>query len=141
MKLSLRGNIALSLVAWAVVWGFWLVVTRSFHPTLGLALVVTTSLVAAYAVAAFANHLWLLPQWRLHGSSVRYWCELLGLMLLLTAVALAVLRRSYTVTLGPDPDPYGLYKHYAIDFFGMAVHVAAAAAIVGAVSRLRRSQG
>jgi hypothetical protein len=51
-------------------------------------------------------------------------------MALLTAVALAIIRLSYLVTIGPDPDPYGLYKHYAIDLFGMAVHVGLAALIV-----------
>lgn len=50
-------------------------------------------------------------------------------MAALTAAALTLIRVSYSRALGPDPEPNGLFKHYAIDFFGMAVHVAAAAAI------------
>jgi len=33
-------------------------------------------------------------------------------MLALTAAALAVIRVSYVKTLGPDPDPLGVYKHF-----------------------------
>lgn len=62
-------------------------------------------------------------------------------MLALTGVALAVLRTSYIVTLGPDPDPYGVSKHYAIDLFGMAVHVAGAATIVWAIRRFSPPAG
>lgn len=58
------------------------------------------------------------------------------MMALFTAFALAVIRVSYLMTCGPDTDPYGVYKHYAIDLFGMVVHVAAAALIVWATSRL-----
>lgn len=47
-----------------------------------------------------------------------------------TAIALAIIRISYFETFGPDTDPYGVYKHFAIDYFGMMVHVAIAALIV-----------
>lgn len=36
-----------------------------------------------------------------------------------------MIRIAYLTALGPDPDPNGVY----IDFFGMATHVAAVAAI------------
>ncbi len=103
-----RRDIALSLIGWVAVWCFWLVVTRTYHPARGLALVVTTSLVTAYALASFANHLWLIPRWRARPSSVRYWFELIATMLLLTGIALAVLRARYIAAIGPDPDPYGV---------------------------------
>ena len=51
-------------------------------------------------------------------------------MALLTAVGLGIIRLSYLMTFGPDADPYGVYKHYAIDLFGMVVHVGAAALVV-----------
>jgi hypothetical protein len=47
-----------------------------------------------------------------------------------TAIALAIIRISYFEMFGPDTDPYGVYKHFAIDYFGMMVHVAIAALIV-----------
>lgn len=47
-----------------------------------------------------------------------------------TAIALAIIRLSYFNLFGPDADPNGVYKHFAIDFFGMVVHVAVAALLV-----------
>jgi ABC-type antimicrobial peptide transport system permease subunit len=47
------------------VWAFWLLATRRSHPSLTLAVIVTTALVAAYATAAYVNHLALVPRlWR-----------------------------------------------------------------------------
>lgn len=40
---------------WLAIWAFWLIVTRSFHPTFPLALLVTTALVSAYLAAAWIN--------------------------------------------------------------------------------------
>jgi hypothetical protein len=54
----------------------------------------------------------------------------------LTAAALAVIRVSYVKAVGPDPDPLGVYKHYAIDFLGVLVHVAAAVLVVWVVRRI-----
>ena len=53
-----------ALMAWVAVWIFWLTTTRTFHPTFGLAVIVTTSLVVAYALAAALNHRVLLPRKR-----------------------------------------------------------------------------
>jgi hypothetical protein len=126
--------LGLSFVAWVGVWAFWLAVTHHFHPTFALAVIVTTSLVVAYAVAAYINHLVLVPRLWKAGRRWRYAVWLAATMIVLTAVALAVIRVSYFELWGPDPDPNGVYKHYAIDLFGMAVHLLAAAAVV-AVSR------
>jgi hypothetical protein len=57
-------------------------------------------------------------------------------MAALTAAALAVIRTAYAAWWGPDPDPHGAYKHYAIDLFGMALHVLAAAVTVAVCRRL-----
>jgi hypothetical protein len=59
-------------------------------------------------------------------------------MAVLTAAALAVIRICYFAALGPDPDPNGLYVHYAIDFVGMAVHLLIAAGIVLVVGKIYR---
>lgn len=58
-------------------------------------------------------------------------------MTTLTAIALAVIRISYFELHGPDADPYGMYKHYAIDLFGMAVHVIVVAVVVKVYQRFR----
>lgn len=119
-----------SLVAWVVVWSLWLATTRTFHPTFSLAVIVTTSLVAVYAVASYLNHLVLIPRlWR-PGRRGTYAAWLVATMCLLTAAALRVIRIAYVELWGPDPDPHGAYKHYAIDLVGMAVHVSAAAVVV-----------
>jgi hypothetical protein len=125
-------TIALSLLTWVGVWAFWLVATRGYHPTRFLAVVVTTSLVVAYATAAYINHLALVPRFWRSGHRVRYACWLAAVMVVLTAAALVVIRASYAASWGPDPDPNGAYKHFAIDLFGMAVHLTAAAAAVAA---------
>lgn len=130
---------AVSVVAWIAVWVFWLVATRSFHPTTGLVLLVTTALVVAYATAVYLNHLLLLPRLWQPGYRARYVVVLAVAMAVLTAMALLVIRSAYLAALGPDPDPYGALRHYGIDLLGMAVHVLAAAVVVWIVGRLMRT--
>lgn len=133
--LSSTRRFCVSLLFWVGVWVFWLATTHTFHPTFALAVIVTTSLVTCYAVAAYVNHLVLVPRLWAAGRYRRYAAWLAITMALLTACALAVVRVSYLELWGPDADPNGVYKHYAIDLFGMAVHVAAAAVVVWAVTR------
>ncbi len=61
---------------------------------------------------------------------MKYTLTLVATMAILTASALAVIRLAYFLVLGPDADPLGVYKHFAIDIFGMVVHVSAAALVV-----------
>lgn len=131
--------IGLSVAAWVGVWAFWLAVTRNFHPSLAHGVVVTTSLVMAYAAAAYINHLVLVPRLWTAGFRLRYITWLIGTMVFLTSCALAVIRTAYLNWSGPDPDPNGVYKHFAIDLFGMAVHLGVAALVVWVVGRRRRS--
>lgn len=95
------------IAAWSGVWVFWLVVTRNAHPTIAHALVVTTSLVVAYAVASALNQFVFIPR---HWTTSRavYWMWLLGTMLVLTGVALAIIRAAYFAWSGPDADPFGV---------------------------------
>lgn len=133
-------RIGASLVAWVGVWAFWLIVTHDFHPLFSLAVVVTTSLVVAYATAAYLNHLVLIPRFMATGRRWSYAIALALTMAVLTAAALAVIRLTYAEWWGPDPDPNGVFKHYAIDLFGMAVHVLLAAGVVAVVRRWRRAR-
>ena len=59
-------------------------------------------------------------------------------MAIFTAIALAIIRISYFKLFGPDSDPNGVYKHFAIDLFGMLVHVAVAALMVWSTRPLER---
>jgi hypothetical protein len=126
----------LSILAWIGVWLFWLVTTRGFHPTFILAVIVTTSLIGVYAAATYVNHLILIPRFWRTGRLGRYTAWLVVTMLLLTAAALWIIRASYAQLWGLDPDKDGVYKHFAIDLFGMAVHLSAAAVIVWAFRRV-----
>jgi hypothetical protein len=110
-----------------------LVATRRSHPSLSLAVIVTTALVAAYAAAAYVNHFALIPRlWR-PGNRAGYVVALTVMMVALTAMALAVIRVAYLRLAGPDPDPRGVYKHFAIDLCGMGLHLVAVAAILGVI--------
>jgi hypothetical protein len=128
-----------SLVAWLAVGGFWLITTRGFHPTWGLAVIATSTLVSVYAAAAYVNHLVLIPRYWRAGRYREYPAALGITMAVLTAVGLAVIRTCYFMTLGPDPDPNGVYVHYGIDFIGMAFHLIIAAGVIRYVTRLDRA--
>jgi hypothetical protein len=119
-----------SMMAWASVWAFWLLLTHRYHPTFVLALIVTTSLVVAFAAAAYCNHFVLMPRLWATKKPGQYFAWLIATMVLFTTIALAIIRVSYFYLFGPDADPYGLYKHFVIDLFGMIVHVSLAALIV-----------
>jgi hypothetical protein len=127
-----------SLPAWAAVATFWFLTTKGFHPTTALAGIVTASLVIAAALAAYINHLVLIPRYWRAGRRGAYLAAILTTIGLVTAAALAEIRLSYFRLLGPDADPYGAYKHFAIDFSGVAIHVAAAAVVVSAARRFFR---
>jgi hypothetical protein len=133
-----QGWLGLSLAAWVAVWAFWLTLTRGFHPTLGLALIVTTSLTLAYAAAAYVHHLVLLPRlWRA-GRRGAYALGLVLVMIVLNTAALGVIRTSYAQLWGPDPDPLGTIRHFGIDLFGMAVHLILALGVVNATGWIQR---
>ncbi len=117
---------------WVAVGLFWFVITRDFHPTTELAAILTVALVAAFAVSVDVNHAVLIPRYGRTRRYGAYAALLLGTMVAATAVALAVIRGAYFELHGPDADPYGLHKHFAIDLFGTSVHVAGAAVVVQA---------
>jgi hypothetical protein len=127
-------------LGWLLVWVFWMVATHRQHPTLLMAFIVTTSLVVAYAIVATWNQRWLVPRYWHSRQWMRYALSLVVSMLIGTAVALAIIRAAYITSLGPDPDPYGACKHYAIDLFGMVVHVALSAWIANRFTRSRSAQ-
>lgn len=134
MSKKTRGLI---VFAWIAVWVFWVVTTRHFHPTLGLALIVTTSLVVAYAAAVQINHGVLLPRYWRQGRHFFYVTWLVVAMLTFTALALVTLRTFYIAQIGRERVGDAL-QHFVIDLFGMVVHVAAAALIVRMYRRFAR---
>jgi len=117
----------------------WFVVTRNRHPTVGLAVITTSAIVVAYAVAAYLHHLILIPRFLRTGRRVAYAGLLAIVMVLLTGAALVVIRAAYERVVGPEPDPVRTWvTHFGIDLFGMAVHLLAAAAFVRIATRSPR---
>jgi hypothetical protein len=127
-----------TLIVWFAVGVFWYFATRNFHLTQRLAVIVTASLVSAYAAAVYINHLVLIPRFWRHRRWPAYWGTLLSVMIVLTSVALTVIRVSHIRALGPDPNPNGLYNHFAIDFMGMVAHVFVAAIVVWLCHRSKK---
>lgn len=132
-------GIVWSLFAWLAVGAFWLVMTRSFHPTWNLALITTTSLVTAFAAASCVNHLVLIPRYLRAGHPGRYAMALLGVMVVFTGLALAILRSAYIRTLGPQ-SVKPIQVDFGIDLFGTAAHVLGAAGVVWAVKKFFRKR-
>lgn len=128
---GLRG----SLLAWGGVWAFWLATTHTFRPTLAVAVIVTTSLVTAYAAASGVNHLILVPRHWWAGPRWTYAGWLAATMCALTGTGLVIIRLSYRTMWGPGADPRGAYRHYLIDLCGMVVHVGGAAVAVASRQR------
>jgi hypothetical protein len=135
-----RSQLALTLLAWGGVGLFWFYATRSFHPTFSLAVIVTTSLDVAFACASYVNHLALVPIFWRTRRQFAYAALLLLVMAVFTGIALVIIRLSYFAQVGPNYSGAGLngfYVHFAIDFFGMTVHVAAAAIVVWVWRKVR----
>jgi Co/Zn/Cd efflux system component len=119
-----------TLVVWLLVGLFWYFTTLHYHPYARLARTVTVSLVIAYATTVYLNHLLFIPRFWRANRWPAYWGSLLATMVGLTMIAVAIIRVSHIRSLGPDPNPNGLYVHFAIDFAGMVGHVFAAAGVV-----------
>lgn len=132
MQVNNMQRIVWSVVAWLAVGIFWLLTTRRFHPLWSLALIATGALVTAYAAASYINHLILIPRYLRAGFVGRYLAILLGVMVVFTGLALAVLRTAYIHALGPG-SVNKIGTDFGIDLFGMAVHLLGAAGVVWAV--------
>ena len=95
---------------------------------------VTASLMLACAVTSYIHHLYLIPKYWRTERYIMHAALLVTTMLVLTAIALAVIKVSYLYVFGPYPVNHW-YIDYAIDFFGIAVHVLLAMAAVAVFRR------
>jgi hypothetical protein len=129
-------SIPIQILIWLVLYAFWLVFSLDYHPTLLIDIIVTTLLSAAYASAIYLNHLVLIPRLFRPRNYLGYFSSLIGVMALLTFIVLFAIRATYFSLW--DPNLIGDYWwHYGIDFFGMIVHVLAAALLVWIVTRVK----
>lgn len=131
--ISIRGQILL----WLLLLAFWIVFSIDYHPTLLIDVIVTSLLLVAYASAIYLNHLVLIPRFFRSHRYLQYSLGLFVYMAALTFLALFAIRATYFSLC--DPNQIGDYwQHYAIDLFGMMVHVAAAAFLLWIISRIKR---
>ncbi len=117
------------VLIWIALYALWLWVSASVHPTLVLNIVVTAVLLLFYITAVYLNTLVLVPKLFRRGKRAMYFVSLAAAMIALNFIALMLVRIAYGISEGFDT--LGDYwHHYAIDLFGMAVHVAGAAVVV-----------
>lgn len=124
---------------WLAVFLFWLFVTRGFHPTLAIAMLATAVLVAAFALAVYANDLFLLPRLARRRLWLRYALSLLLVVVILDLAAVLLIQFIYDQLWGPDPLRYGFWFNMASDGAGIILHLALAAGILWFV-RSRRGK-
>jgi hypothetical protein len=114
-------------IAWTALWGFWVFVSRHNHPNLRLNAVASALLVATFAAAVYANHLWLIPRFWRRRRHAAYGASLLLVMGLLALACTAAIHVAYDLLWGPDPARFGFLTNFAMEFALVAFHVAVVA--------------
>ena len=131
-------RVALHAAVWAGVLVFWLVVTRRHHPTLTIAVSATAVLVTSFALAVYANSLFLLPRFARRRLWFRYIISLLATVAVLDLVAVLMVQCIYDRLWGADPLRYGFWFNMASDGLGVATHLVAATVVMWVARLLRR---
>jgi hypothetical protein len=135
---SLR-RIALHVAVWAGVFLFWLSITRRHHPNLTIAVFATAVLVSSFALAVYANILFLVPIFARRRLRLRYGISLLMTVAVLDLGAVLLVQLIYDRLWGADPLRYGFWFNFASDGFGIVVHLVAAMVLVWVGQSLRRN--
>ncbi len=131
-------RIFLHVAIWSGVFTFWLLATRSHHPTLAIALSATAVLVAAFALAVYINGLFLLPRFARRGLWLQYAVSLLLTVAVLDLAAVLLIQFIYDYLWGPDPLRYGFWFNVASEGVLIIIHLAAAVSVMWLVKYLRR---
>ena len=115
-------RIALHLLIWLCMAGFWLMVFRAHHPTLTLAILATGLLIGSYAVAVYINQLLLIPRFPTWGFA--YYLIVLALVLFcLTVSGVLSIQAVYDFFWGPDRRRFGFWFNITTDLCGMVIYV------------------
>jgi hypothetical protein len=125
------------LVAWAALWGFWVFVSRHNHPNLRLNAIASALLVATFAAAVYANHLWLIPRLWSRRRFDGYAAASLLVMGLLALACTAAIHVVYDVLWGPDPARFGFQVNSGMEFALVAFHVLMVAVGVSVTRKLK----
>lgn len=110
-------------LGWVALRAFWVAVSRNNHPNLRLNAIVSLLLVATFAAAVYANHLWLIPGlWR-GRKYAAYAAALLLAMGLLALACTVAIQVVYDVLWGPDPARFGFRANIGMESGLVALHV------------------
>ena len=100
-----------------------------------LNVIVTGLMVIFYAAAVYLNQLVVVPVLRRY-DSWQYFMVLAALLITLNIILLSMIRYVYAMNVG-DHLLGDYWQHFAIDLFGMVLHVSVAAAINRTACRFR----
>jgi hypothetical protein len=114
---------AINVLLWAAIFGFWLFISRAYHPTLLIAILATAVLVAVSATAVYLNHLVLLPEYAKHRSFARYIIQLVVAVTLPGLLAVLMIQAIYDYLWGPDPNRFGFWQNLAYEIIFISIHV------------------
>jgi|ERR1044071_2980058 hypothetical protein len=131
-------RIFLHIAIWSGVFIFWLLTTRNHHPTLTIAILATAVLVAAFALAVYVNHLFLLPRFARHRLWLQYALSLVITVAVLDLAAVLLIQFIYDRLWGPDPLRYGFWFNVASEGVLIIIHLAAAMGLLWLAKYLRR---
>jgi len=130
----------LNVLLWAAIFGFWLFISRAYHPTLLIAILATAVLVAVSATAVYLNHLVLLPKYAEHRSFARYIIQLVAAVTLPGLLAVLIIQAIYDYLWGPDPNRFGFWQNLAYEIIFISIHVIIAMAAIRLSKKLRRGK-
>lgn len=124
-------RVASHAVAWVGVFGFWLIVSTAYHPTLLIGTLATAILVAASASVVYANCWLLLPgRFVARRSWWRYTILILTVLVVADLAVVLSIQRAYDWLWGPDPMRFGFGSNLVLDGLFIVVHLIVGTAII-----------
>ena len=126
-------------VCWAVVYLFWLTVTRRNQPTLPVAIVATALLTGTAAVAVYTDWYALRPRFAATGRWAAYVAGLFALVAALTFPTVIAIQLVYDGAGVPLEHRFGFWTNVGYEAAWYLFHLAIAAAVRAARSALFRT--
>jgi Na+-transporting methylmalonyl-CoA/oxaloacetate decarboxylase beta subunit len=134
----LSNALIIHVMLWLGIFFCWLLATRHYHPTLLIAVLVTTILVSASALAVYINRHVLQAQFARHRSLLKYAVLLIALLVALDLIAVLSIQRIYDLLWGPDPNRFGFWFNFGSDGFIIVLHLIAAVSLEWIMKQLHK---
>ncbi len=116
-------RLALNILICVIVFGFWIFLSRDYHPTLLIDALATAVLVTVAALAVYANSRVLLPKYWERRSYGQYAVALLFTIGVLALIAVVVIQWIYDALWGPDPRRFGFGTNFVYECVFISIHV------------------